>query len=74
MRGSVTCRADFRPAGRRSVSKNSVRIRLLDSRRSHAINRSHSSVAQLVERATVNRLVVGSSPTAGADHHRRRKS
>ena len=50
MRGSVTRGAAFRPAEQRSVSKNSVQIRLLDSRRSQAINRSHSSVAQLVER------------------------
>ena len=38
----------------------------LDSRERRAIPRSHSSVAQLVERATVNRLVIGSSPIAGA--------
>ena len=45
---------------------NSERIRLLDRGATHAIPRSHSSVAQLVERATVNRLVIGSSPIAGA--------
>jgi hypothetical protein len=49
-----------------SVGKNSERIRELDTRERHAIKRTHSSVAQLVERATVNRLVIGSSPIAGA--------
>lgn len=59
--------------GRRELSSRTYRV-FFHVWREHPLAISqfdHSPIAQLVERSTVNRVVVGSSPTRGAEAHRR---
>src|SRR5207248_9355653 len=63
----------FDAAAKRCTALILARLTWILSSLFFRVSLTHSPIAQLVERSTVNRVVVGSSPTRGAHPRRPRR-